>query len=392
MSPHLRVALLIESSRGYGRKLLQGIAAYARTHGPWTFFHQERDLGAPLPANLKPWRPEAVIARLSGERLIAQVRELGLPTVDLYHEDDTQDIPGVAARQESLAGLAVEHFLERGFRHFAYCGFPGVLFSDLRAVEFERALTARGFHAEQFRCRPAPRGGGLAKVEAAVMRRSGELADWLRRLPKPAALLACNDMRGQQVMTVCDEAGIRVPDEVAVLGIDNDDVQCELCDPPLSSIDPNVARIGYEAAALLERMVRGEPPPQTRLLVEPCGVVTRRSTDVLAIADRDVAETIRFVREHACELGIEVEGLLGRLNFSRATLNRWFRKWLGRSPAEEITRVRLERVKELLATTALPLEEIAHRSGFQHVESMCRMVKRTTGQTPGEFRKLMLAK
>ena len=144
MLHHLRVALLIESSRGYGRKLLQGIAAYARTHGPWAFFHEERDLGAPLPKNLKQWRPDGIIARLSGEKLIRQVRELGLPTVDLYLNNDTQGIPCVAAHHEAIVALAIDHFLERGFRHFAFCGFPGVGFSDLRAGCFQQALAGAG--------------------------------------------------------------------------------------------------------------------------------------------------------------------------------------------------------------------------------------------------------
>ena len=392
MPHHLRVALLIESSRGYGRKLLQGIAAYARTHGSWAFFHEERDLGAPLPKDLKQWQPEGIIGRLSGKRLIGQVRKLGLPTVDLYHEDDTQDIPGVAAHQAALVALAVEHFLERGFRHFAYCGLPGVMFSDLRAVRFQEALAARDFRADRFRCRHLPPGAPLAKVETSVMRHSGELAAWLQGLPKPVALLACNDMRGHQVMNVCDEAGIRVPDEVAVLGIDNDDVQCELCNPPLSSVDPNIERIGYEAAALLDGMIQGQPPPRTRILVQPRGVVTRGSTDVLAIANREAAQAIQLVRREACEPGLKIDDLLASLEFSRATLNRWFRKWLGRSPIEEIARVRLNQVKDLLATTSLPLEDIAPRCGFQHVESMCRMVKRVTGQTPGEYRKLTRSK
>ena len=386
MRDKLRIALLIESSRGYGRQLLQGIAAYSRLNGPWSFFHEERNLGAPLPKNLKSWRPQGIIARLSGETLIRQIRAMGLPTVDLYHEDETVDIPGVIPDQEALVRVAVDHFLDLGFRHFAYCGFPGILFSDLRAASFQQIVASRGFPADVYCCRQLSAGTNLASVEAHVMRRSGELAIWLRGLPKPAALLACNDMRGQQVVTVCNEIGVVVPDEVAVLGIDNDDVQCELCDPALSSVNPNIARIGYEAAALMDRMIAGEAPPRTRILVHPCGVIVRRSTDTLAIPDRDAAEAIRFAREHACDPGIEIEDIFASQSTSRATFNRWFRKWLGRSPREEINRIRLNRIKDLLASTALPLEEIAHRCGIQHVESMCRMVKRTTGRTPREFR------
>ena len=209
---------------------------------------------------------------------------------------------------------------------------------------------------------------------------------WLRELPKPIALLACNDARAQQVLTVCEEIRIAVPGEIAVLGIDNDDVTCDLCNPSLSSIDMNVERIGFEAAALLNHMLHGESPPLQRILVEPAGVVVRRSTDVLAIADREAARVVRYVREHACDL-VDIDAILSSLNLSRSTLDRWFRKWLGRPPGEEIMRVRLERVKGLLSTTQLPLEAIAAKAGFHHVESLYRLMKRATGQTPGEYRR-----
>ena len=262
MSDRLRVALLIESSRGFGRRLLRGITAYGRTHGHWAFFHEERELAHPLPKNLKQRRPDGMIARLASDELVRQVRELGLPTVDLSCKYDMPGIPSLTPDNAALGRLAVEHFLERGFRRFAYCGLPGIPFSARQEAGFQEALAARGFRADCFRGRKVPAHAVLAKVEAYAMRRAGELADWLRGLPKPLALLACSDVRGQQVVTVCEQAGIAVPDEVAVLGIDNDDVQCDLCNPSLSSIDPNVERIAYETAALLDRMMRGEPPPR----------------------------------------------------------------------------------------------------------------------------------
>lgn len=385
MTDRLRIGLLIESSRGYGRELLRGIAAYGRTHGSWVFYHEERDLGAPLPKNLAQWRPHGIIARLTSVKQARQVRQLNVPTVDLYQEEPAAQVPGITIRPETLSRLAADHFLQRGFTHFAYCGFPGVPFSDYRAKAFVEYLAQHDYQADVFACSHLPRTAGLAAIEAHVMRQSALLARWLRGLPKPVGLMACNDMRAMQVLAVCSENGVAVPDDVAVLGVDNDDVQCELANPPLSSIDPNVARIGYEAAALLHRLIRGEHPSPPRLLVEPAGVITRRSTDVLAIPDRDAAEAVRLLREHACD-GMEVETILSRLSVSRSTLERWFRKWLGRSPSAEIVRVRLHRVKELLAGTDLPLEEIARVAGFHYVESMCRIMKRTAGQTPGEFR------
>jgi LacI family transcriptional regulator len=383
---HLRVALLVESSRSYGRQLLKGIAAYARTHGVWTFFYQERAFGDPMPPQLKAWRPDGVIARLADTALTRQVRRLRAPIVDLYREAERGEIPAVAVDRCRLIRQAVDHFVERGFRTFAYCGFSGVVFSELRARCFVEQLAERGFPASVFRYPAMRRSGGLAAVEAHALRYAGRLADWLRGLPKPVALLACNDVRGQQVLSICGEAGIRVPDEVAVLGVDNDDVLCELCDPPLSSIDPNVEQIGYRAAALLARLIGGEAAPATRIVMPPLRVVVRRSTDVLAVDSPDAAEAIRFVRQRACD-GVSIAQVTRHVSVSRSTLERWFEKYLGRSPTVEVQRVQVQRVQELLQTTNLTLGRIAQLAGFAHVESMQRIFKRIVGQTPGQYRK-----
>lgn len=390
MPEPLRVALLIESSRSYGRNLLAGIAAYARVFGPWTFFHEERALGDPMPAGLPHWRPQGIIARLENATLIRQIRRLNLPTVGVVHEKAVPGIPGVVADREAVVRLAVEHLRKRRLENFAYCGLPGVVFSDERCRLFVDSLRAQGHRVDVFgnaRRRPSPstKAPGLAELEKEAMRHADELADWLRSLPKPVGLMACNDMRAYQVLSVCRERGILVPDEVAVIGVDNDTVQCELCDPPLSSVDNNAQRVGYEAATLLDRIARGQGAVPDVTLIEPAGVVARRSTDVLAIAQREVVEIVRQVRDRACS-GLTPESLARHTSLSRSTLERWFAKHLGRSINDEITRVRLDRVKELLITSDLPLGEIARLSGFNHVETMQRVFKSIVGQTPGSYR------
>lgn len=382
-----RIALLIESSRSYGRQLLKGIAAYARTHGPWTFFHQERAFGDQLPPRLKQWKPHGIIARLTGDALTRQLRGMRVPIVDLYPEGKNGDIPSVACDIESLVRMATDHFVERGFNNFGYCGFSGVAFSELRGACFTKHLAECGLHASVFSYPAMRRAGGLAAIETHALQYTDRLVDWLQRQPKPLALLACNDMRGQQVLSACGEAEIAVPDQVAVLGMDNDDVLCELCDPPMSSIDLNVELMGHQAAAMLDHMLRGESTP-SRVLVPAQSIAVRRSTDVLAIDNRDAAEAIRFVRERACQ-GISIDDMMRHTSVSRSTLERWFEKYLGRSPTLEILRVQVQRVQELLRTTNLTLSEIARLAGFAHVESMQRIFKRTVGQTPGQYRRQM---
>jgi LacI family transcriptional regulator len=163
-------------------------------------------------------------------------------------------------------------------------------------------------------------------------------------------------------------------------------VLCQLSDPPLSSVDPNAQKIGYEAAAALHRAIEGSEPPPDVTLIEPAGVVVRRSTDVLVIADQDVVNMVRYIREHACD-GLTTQSLSEQAAISRRTLERWFAEHVGHSPSEEIARVRIERVKDLLLTTELALEEIAPLAGFEHLKSMHRLFKSRLGLTPGEYRK-----
>jgi len=279
----------------------------------------------------------------------------------------------------------MDHLLGRGLRQLAYAGFADVAFSQERCKEFVQYAKARGVATSVLRDRPGRRGVGLAGVEEATLRHDAELAAWLKALPQPIGLLACNDMRAYQVMSVCGECGILAPEQIAVIGVDDDPVLCELSDPPLSSVDPDAHRIGYEAAATLHRMIQGARRLRAIQRIEPRGVVARQSTDILAIADPEVVAAVRCIREHACE-GLTTDALVEELAVSRRTLYRWFEQYLGHSPAEEITRVRLERVKDLLATTDLPADEIAGLAGFAYPETMHRLFRKRVGQPPGAYR------
>ncbi|MBN2578922.1 MAG: XylR family transcriptional regulator [Pirellulales bacterium] len=377
---------MIESSRNYGRELMRGIAAYAHQAGPWLFFHEERALGDPLPRSLTRWAPDGILARLAGEKLTRQIRALRLPTVDLYHEDETQDIPGVTVDQSLIVNQAIRHFQERGFQNYAYCGFTQVLFSEIRETVFIRQLKGKGISAHVYRHPPLKGNRGLAAVEAHAEKFASELARWLRGLPKPVALMACNDMRAYQILSVCNNSRIAVPEEVAVLGVDNDPIECEFSNPPLSSVDPNASGVGYEAAALLHRLIQGHPKPARRIVLQPRGVVARRSTDVLAFEAPEAAAAVQYVRRHALE-PLDFSKIVRDLRLSRSTLERWFQQHLGHSVNTEILSIRLKHIQELLLTTSYSLAAIARRCGFMHVETMSRVFKREVGVTPGKYRR-----
>ncbi|MGA2032539.1 MAG: DNA-binding transcriptional regulator [Thermoguttaceae bacterium] len=381
---------MIETSSFYGRCLLQGIATYANERGPWKFYHHGYLTDDKFARRLRPWRPDGIIARIVSPQVSRQIRALGLPTVDLLHETSHVQMPQVIPDQPAIVRLAVDHLWECGLRQLAYAGFRGVRFSDQRSRCFCDYTKQREYPASVFTEGGYSNPSELVRVEELPYRFSVELADWLCALPKPIGLIACNDTRASQVLRVCSERAIRVPDEIAVIGVDNDPVVCGLAEPRLSTVDPNARRIGYQAAALLHQMIQGEVPAPRIVQVEPVGVVARRSTDVLAISNADVVEAIRFVREQACE-GLTIAAIIERLCISRRTLERWFTQYVGHSPPEEINRVRLARVRELLCETNLPLEEIARSAGFSHVESMYRLFKDATGQTPGQYRQSQFA-
>jgi LacI family transcriptional regulator len=214
------------------------------------------------------------------------------------------------------------------------------------------------------------------------------IGKWLNDLPKPIGIMACNDARALHLLNACHQTGILVPEEVAVVGVDNEEIFCELCNPALSSVAPDAKRIGYQAAELLDQLMSGQSPPSRRILIDPLHVVTRRSSDTLAIKDRSVATALRFINEQALH-GCTVTNVVNFVRVSRSFLERRFRQYLKRSPQAEIRRVQVSRIKQLLTETDFTLERISELSGFEHPEYMSVVFKRLIGQTPGQYRKQM---
>lgn len=373
-----RVALLIETSNAYARGLLSGIHSYICEHDPWSIYLPEMGRGSAPPAWLKGWRGDGMIARIENRTIADAIRKLKVPIIDVSAARPIATIPWVETEDNEIARVAVEHLADRGFRRFAFCGDPAFAWSRLREAAMLRQVAELGCECITFAPRP-PKAKGRHDEES-------QLADWLKALPKPIGVLACYDIRGRQLLEICRRNEILVPEEIAVLGVDNDELLCPLADPPLSSVILDTQRTGYLAAQLLDRAMRGEAVPAVAHLVKPLGIATRQSTDILAIDDADVCRAARFIREHACD-GINVQDVLERLNLSRRVLDSRFRKLLGRTPHEEIQRIQLRRVEELLRQTDLPLATIADRAGFEHSEYLSVVFKRTTGTTPTEFRK-----
>ena len=378
--PH--VACIIETSMAFGREILWGIAQYVGESGPWNVYIEQRSLTDQAPPWLATWDGDGIISRLSP----SQTRRLGargIPIVDLNDQGPGPCRPHIRSDHRAEGALAALHLLERGFTSFAFFGYPHFAWSRECQAGFFATLEARGYSCAHYR--------SAQRVSWGHQQPSWEMeveavAKWIRSLPKPLGLMACNDFRGTQALDACRRAGIAVPEEVAVIGVDNEELVCTLACPPLSSVVPNARSIGYEAAALLDRLMSGEPEPETPVSIPPAEVVARQSTDVSFISDPDVAAAMRFIREHACE-GIGVEDVLAQVPVSRSVLQRRFRKLLGRSIHGVIASVRLQSAKKLLVETDLPLAVIAKRAGFSHVEYLCAAFRQAVGLPPGIYRR-----
>ena len=391
VSKRPRVALLVESSRGYGRGVLWGVAKFVREHDPWSVFFQDLNLCDVTPAWLRNWKGDGIISRLENDDVGGVIRQLKVPVVYLRRVENTGGMPTILTDNAASSRQCFEHLKERGFQHFAFCGFNGADYSDERRDPFVEYVRQAGFDCHVYSDGDSPAQLDTAQYEGLGLKDGGQVANWIKKLPKPVGVMACNDMRGQQVLDACRATGLMSPEEVSVIGVDNDDVLCNLSDPPLSSVLPDTERIGYDAAVLLAEMMGGKRPSNREILIPPSGIIARRSTEVLAMEDRQIAAAARFIREHACE-GIDVSDVLRAVPMSRSTLDRNFIKTLGRSPKEEILRVRLNRVKQLLAETDFSLRVIAEKVGLDHVEHLSRFFKIRTGETPADFRSQSLVR
>jgi len=375
------VALLIETSNAYARNLLRGIIRYVREqHRPWSIRLLEQGRGETPPAWLKRWEGDGIIARIENRRIADAVSATKLPIVDVSAARLLPELPWVETDDRAIAQLAFDHLQDRNFRSFAFCGDSQFQWSCWRRDHFVSLVESKGLTCpvHDFRTRSGK--------NVSEERQRQNLLEWLRKLPKPVGILACYDVLGHQVLDVCHEEELRVPDDIAVLGVDNDELLCSLTIPPLSSVIPDAQGTGYEAARQLDLQMSSRKRPPESVLMKPLGVCTRQSTDVLAIDDPDIAHAVRYIRDHALE-GINVQDVLAKVPLSRRALEIRFRDLLERTPHDEIMRVRIERVKELLLSTDLSLSEIAQRTGFRHVEYLSVAFRRNEGQPPSEFRK-----
>jgi len=378
------VALLMDLGVNTTRSFATGIAQYCNLKGPWRIFREPVAHYKPFAgykstlSRLKAFGPDGIILIEDVKDNNEEIIHLGVPII-IPHEFSYLDpkIPTINSNCIATGKMAAEHLLYRGFCNFAYCGFPKRYWSKEREIGFCQHIANYGFDTHVYRPK--------IKIKNYWESEQPYLIKWLRSLPKPVALMACNDDRGQQVIEACILAGLHVPEDVAVIGSDNDDYVCNLTNPTLSSVARNIKRAGFEMAKLLDRLMNGEKMDGQKIYDSPTHVVTRQSTDILNIEDRDVAQAIGFIRTYA-KKGIGVTDVVNAVSLSRRVLEKRFREILDHSIHDEIARVRISEACKMLTETPWPVSQIAYELGYSEASELSRSFRKNTGFTPTSYR------
>ena len=371
-----KVILLLETSREYGRQLQFGITKYSYFNGPWTFYREPGGRDRPLP-QLKDWGANGMIAHVHDGSMAQKIKKTGIPTIIKGYR--IAGYPLISTDNRAIGNIGAEHLLERGFHHFAYVGYDEVYWSMERYDAFTQRLQQESYDVSYYQ---PPR----VKSKRAWDKEIAQMARWLESLPKPLGVMACVDDRSQHVLQACKMAGLDIPSEVAILGVDNDELVCQLANPQLSSIALAAERAGYESAELLDRWMHGEDVSDHHIVTSPTHVITRQSTDVMAMEDRMVAKALQYIRSHASE-PIQVTDVIDATSISRRALQKRFQATLGRTILDEIRHTRVELVAEMLIQTNLSIAHIALAYGYPGIDHIARSFRQIKRMSPLAYRK-----
>ncbi len=373
----LRVGLLIATPDSYGRRVLDGVVEYVRAHPLWQVeFDAWRD-----PQHVPDLSGLAgAIVRVSSDRMASRLERVRLPMVNVSTSRQVMPkLPAVVPDNHEAGRLTATDLIERGFHHLAFIGHRQRQYAEDRAAGFRDEARRHGIEPAEHWLR---RSMEIGWPSERVMER---LREWLVSLPKPMGVLASNDLDARLMLHACRRAGIDVPDQAAIVGVDNDEHLCELSNPPLSSVDLGLGRVGYRAAALLDEMMKGNTPPRRPVILPPGDLVLRRSSDAYAVSDRRVVEALRLIHERST-VGVSIGDLARQLRLSRRSLEMRFQKAVGRTPRDEVRRVRLMVARRLLGKQ-MSIAQVAAESGFGHQARFGQIFKQETGLTPSEYRR-----
>lgn len=377
-SAQRHIVVFMHPWAGYLEEACLGIADYFLQRPEW---HCTRLLPVPEDfARLPHLNADGVISRVELSNLNL-LKKLKIPVVDIANWMPDQHFPRVLVDDAAVGKMAAEHLLDLGLRHYGIIGPTHAAFHHIRHKHFHERLAKEGFelHAPKIKYKQLP---SDAQMPLELDKNIGQ---WLKKLPKPVGILATTDHVAAFVLEICHQVSLRVPEDVCVIGVDNDQLVAGFARPPLSSVALPSRKIGFEAVRLLESMMNSKTLSAEDVILPPNGVITRQSTDLLMVPDQDVQRAVRYIRERIHDK-ITVSDILQEVPINRRYLERKFMKWLGRTPLQEIRRVRIEVVKDLLQSTDLSMAIVARRSGFANPQRLAEVFRVITGKTPTEYR------
>ena len=381
MTKYFKVVLLINPSRKYTQGILSGIARYSRVRGMWNFYrpldYREKKAKTNLLQIMKDLNPDGILMREPPD--MDKIIKMNVPAVTFpCSQESFPKIANAVVDHIAVGEKAAKHFLDRGFRHFAYIGFEDWWWSIRRREGFLRKLQQADLKINTY--------ASLTKKKLKWSDELPQLANWIRSLPKPIAVMACNDDRGELVIEACKIANVPVPEEISVVGVDNDQLVCDLCNPPLSSISLSLEKSGYEAAKLLDQLMSKKLETSHNIRIIPTHVTTRRSTDILAIDDIEVAAAVRFIKNNI-KKNLCVSDVVDNVALSRRVLEKRFRTLLDKSIHVEIKQNRIKLMEQMLHDNTMSIMEIAHELNFDDITHFSRYFRKEKGLSPNKYRK-----
>lgn len=383
MKKNYKIGIHSEHSRSIGRRFCEGLARFLQTHPKWEpiFFESESVVGASVSGI------DGFIWAIPDEQVARILVATGKPVVDNGSDGIYAGTLGVGSDHVACGEIAAEHFLSRRFAHFAFCGWHGLRFSDLRGQAFKTAIMRRGFVCSVYECRGLTMRryvrDNIKTEQFDLPSDAVPLMKWLKGIPKPAAVFCANDLRAWQLQAVCSMADVRVPEEIAILGADNDTVACSLARVQLSSVDTDGEGLGWIAAESLDSILEGRRSRKdlTPITLHPKGVEARASTAVFPVEPPWLSEALIYIRNNV-EKRLIASDVAAQVGMSYVSVEKAFRKNINTTIQKEIMASRLEVAQHVLATTQCSLKETAKLSGFGSTQYLCLCFQKAYGCSP----------
>ena len=379
-----KIILLSDFAEEYGKDLLRGIARYSKDHGPWTFcrmpgYYRETIGIDGILAWAREWKADGIIGQFYNNEEVLKFTRANIPVLAQDFKERFREIPNITGAYRETGRMGAEYFLKKGFKNFAFYGFRNIVWSRERCDGFKERLKEAGCDVNLYE-RTDSLGMDLWHYKPST------LAKWLKSLPKPVALMTCDDNLGNHITEASRLNKIRIPEEIAVLGVDNDEMLCELSDPPLSSIGLDTEKSGYEAARLMQKMIEDPSGRHSDIVVQPTQVTTRVSTDIFASADKYIVDALKYIHDNL-DKNLRVNEVLKKVPMSRRSLEKRFVLTTGYPVYEYIYNQRIEKFTQKLLETDMTIFEIALDLGLSDSKNIARQFKQIKGLTPLAYRK-----